>query len=153
MESALADAQTIVNVGAGTGSYEPDRRYVVAVEPSQTIRRQRLSAGRPPAVAAAVESLPFDDDAFDAAMAIITIHHWTDAERGLGELRRVARERRHYPTVQRITAVLDAGETVEAASGSWRIDRLETRPGPGNGRRKPERPHGPYRHGFSFDNA
>lgn len=84
---ALGDAETVLNVGAGAGSYEPPDRYVVAVEPSAAMRAQR----RTPAVVGVAEDLPFDDDSFDAAMATITIHQWPDLERGLSELRRVAR--------------------------------------------------------------
>lgn len=90
VHAALGGARTVVNVGAGAGAYEPMDRYVVAVEPSAGMRRQR-AAHLPPAVDAVAESLPFDDDAFDAAMATFTVHQWRDLERGLGELRRVAR--------------------------------------------------------------
>ena len=71
---ALGDARTVVNVGAGTGSYEPTDRDVLAVEPSAVMRAQR-PAGAAPCVAAAAESLPFPDRSFDAAMAFATIHH------------------------------------------------------------------------------
>ena len=84
---ALGDAETVINVGAGAGSYEPEDRYVVAVEPAAAMRAQR----RTPAVDATAEALPFDDDSFDAAMAMVTIHQWRDVDRGLRELRRVAR--------------------------------------------------------------
>ena len=87
VHAALGDAATVLNVGAGAGSYEPEDRYVIAVEPSAAMRAQRTT----PAVDAVAETLPFDDDSFDAAMATITIHQWPDAERGLRELRRVAR--------------------------------------------------------------
>jgi SAM-dependent methyltransferase len=79
----------VLNVGAGAGSYEPVDRWVLAVEPSATMRAQR-STGSAPAIAARAEALPFDDDAVDAAMACITIHHWDPREVGLAELRRVA---------------------------------------------------------------
>ena len=82
----------MLNVGAGAGSYEPMDRYVLAVEPSATMRAQRPIAA-PPAVNAAAERLPFDDDSFDAAMAIMTIHQWSDVDRGLREMRRVSRGR------------------------------------------------------------
>jgi SAM-dependent methyltransferase len=88
---ALGDARTVLNVGAGTGSYEPDDRWVLAVEPSATMRGQR-SAGAAPAIAARAEALPLDDDAVDAAMAVLTVHHWEPPEAGLRELRRVARD-------------------------------------------------------------
>jgi hypothetical protein len=88
--SALGDCSSVLNVGAGTGAYEPADRTVVAVEPSATMRRARPD-GSAPCVAAPAESLPFDDRSFDAAMAILTVHHWTDYRVGLRELRRVAR--------------------------------------------------------------
>jgi SAM-dependent methyltransferase len=89
---ALADARTVVNVGAGAGSYEPREREVVAVEPSAVMIAQR-PAGAGPAVLAAAERLRFPDKSFDAAMAVITLHHWDDVDTGLRELRRVARRR------------------------------------------------------------
>ncbi len=86
----LGDAKTVLNVGAGAGSYEPRDRYLVAVEPSAAMRAQRpLQAV--PAIDAHAENLPFDDHAFDASMALVTIHQWNDLSRGLGELRRVTR--------------------------------------------------------------
>ncbi|GAB3837845.1 MerR family transcriptional regulator [Micromonospora andamanensis] len=87
---ALGDARTVLNVGAGTGSYEPPDRDVTAVEPSAVMRAQRLP-GAAPCVAAAAESLPFEDQSFDAAMAVSTVHHWPDPVAGLREMRRVAR--------------------------------------------------------------
>ncbi|MET7386075.1 MerR family transcriptional regulator [Streptomyces sp. NPDC005529] len=87
---ALGDARTVLNVGAGTGSYEPPDRDVVAVEPSAVMRSQR-PADAAPCVAAAAESLPFADGSFDAAMAFSTVHHWRDPIAGLREMRRVAR--------------------------------------------------------------
>src|SRR6185437_9829677 len=88
--AALGDAQTVLNVGAGTGSYEPCDRDVTAVEPSAVMRAQR-PADAAPCVAAAAESLPFADQSFDAAMAVSTVHHWRDPIAGLREMRRVAR--------------------------------------------------------------
>ena len=90
IHAALGDAKTVLNVGAGTGSYEPSDRWVLAVEPSATMRAQR-PPGIAPALDARAEGLPFDDDAFDAAMACVTIHHWQPPVAGLRELRRVAR--------------------------------------------------------------
>ncbi len=87
---ALGDARTVLNVGAGTGSYEPPDRDVTAVEPSAVMRAQR-PAGAAPCVAAAAGSLPFEDRSFDAAMAVSTLHHWPDPVAGLREMRRVAR--------------------------------------------------------------
>ena len=90
IHAALGDSRTVLNVGAGTGSYEPDDRWVLAVDPSATMRAQRPAAAAP-AIAARAESLPLDDDAVDAAMACVTIHHWEPPEAGLREPRRVAR--------------------------------------------------------------
>ncbi|WBB63080.1 MerR family transcriptional regulator [Streptomyces sp. WMMC500] len=87
---ALGDARTVLNVGAGTGSYEPAGRDVTAVEPSAVMRAQR-PAGAARCVAAGAERLPFPDGAFDAAMAVSTVHHWPDPVAGLREMRRVAR--------------------------------------------------------------
>jgi SAM-dependent methyltransferase len=89
---ALGDARTVVNVGAGTGSYEPPDRAVTAVEPSAVMIAQR-PPGAAPAVQASAEALPFDDASFDAAMAVLTLHHWSDLRAGCAELRRVARDR------------------------------------------------------------
>ncbi len=79
-----------MNVGAGAGSYEPGDRWVLAIEPSATMRAQR-PPGAAPAIAATAEHLPLDDDSVDAAMACVTIHHWRPPETGLAEMRRVAR--------------------------------------------------------------
>src|SRR3954469_11288314 len=87
---ALGDARTVLNVGAGTVSYEPPDRDVTAVEPSAVMRAQR-PAGAAPCVAAAAGNLPFEDQSFDAAMAFSTVHHWSDPIAGLREMRRVAR--------------------------------------------------------------
>ena len=87
--AALGDARTVVNVGAGSGSYEPPDRRVLAVEPSAVMRAQRPRDAAP-CVAATAESLPFADGTFDAAMAVATVHHWRDPIAGLRELRRVA---------------------------------------------------------------
>src|SRR3954469_4122127 len=90
VHEALGDADSVLNVGAGAGSYEPADRYVVALEPSEAMRSQRPPE-RVPAVVGVAEELPFDDDSFDAAMAMVTCHQWSDTPRGLAELRRVAR--------------------------------------------------------------
>ena len=88
---ALGSARSVVNVGAGAGSYEPRDRYVLAIEPSDLMAAQR-AATLPPAIRASAHDLPLHDASFDAAMAILTVHHWDDAqERGVRELRRVAR--------------------------------------------------------------
>ncbi len=89
IHSALGDAQRVLNVGAGAGSYEPTDRQVVAVEPSTVMLAQR-PAHAAPAVRAVAATLPFPDGAFDAAMAVLTVHHWPDQRAGVTELRRVA---------------------------------------------------------------
>jgi SAM-dependent methyltransferase len=89
---ALGGAASVVNVGAGAGSYEPADRPVVAVEPSGAMLAQR-APGAAPAVQASATDLPFGDGAFAAALAVLTVHHWSDRARGLRELRRVTRER------------------------------------------------------------
>jgi SAM-dependent methyltransferase len=88
---ALADAKTILNVGAGAGSYEPADKYVVAVEPSVMMRAQRIKNNKVPAVNAKADDLPFDENSFDAAMAMVTVHHWPNIAKGLRELRRVTK--------------------------------------------------------------
>lgn len=93
IEAALGGARSVVNVGAGSGSYEPRDARVVAVEPSRVMLRQRPD-GAAPAVHGVAEALPFADASFDAALAILTVHHWRDLARGLDEMRRVARRRR-----------------------------------------------------------
>jgi SAM-dependent methyltransferase len=106
---ALGDADTVVNVGAGAGSYEPTDRPVVAVEPSLAMIRQRRS-GSAPVVQASATHLPFRDAAFAAALAVLTVHHWPDRVRGLAELARVARRRVVVVTYD------------PAASGFWLVD-------------------------------
>ncbi|MGO9342570.1 MAG: class I SAM-dependent methyltransferase [Acidimicrobiales bacterium] len=141
VHAALASARTVINVGAGSGSYEPDDRHVVAVEPSASMRSQR-PPHRAPAINARAEQLPFDDDCFDAAMAMVTIHQWSEPETGLRELRRVSRgpvviltfdgealdrlwlagyvpelvaaERQRCPRIERICEVLGGVTTVTA---------------------------------------
>jgi len=90
LTDALGDARRVVNVGAGTGSYEPADRHVIAVEPSLMMIAQR-PPGAAPVVRAVAGALPFPDASFDASLAIFTVHHWPDPERGLRELGRVAR--------------------------------------------------------------
>lgn len=89
---ALGDAASVVNVGAGVGSYEPADRPVVAVEPSRAMIGQRARHAAPVVQASAMD-LPFRAGAFAAALAVLTVHHWPDRARGLGEAGRVARER------------------------------------------------------------
>lgn len=90
--AALGDARSVANVGAGTGSYEPRDREVIAIEPSSLMIAKR-PAGAAPALQGVAEALPLDEQSVDAAMAIFTIHHWSDLGAGLTEMRRVARER------------------------------------------------------------
>jgi SAM-dependent methyltransferase len=90
IHAALGDGRTLLNVGAGAGAYEPRDRTVLAVEPSPVMIAQR-PADAAPAVVATAERLPFVDGSFDAAMALHTVHHWSDPAAGLAELRRVAR--------------------------------------------------------------
>jgi SAM-dependent methyltransferase len=137
---ALDGAASVVNVGAGSGSYEPADRLVVAVEPSASMRAQR-PVGSAPVIAGSAERLPLADRSLDAAMAMVTIHQWTDLDAGLREMRRVARgvvavltfdpivlqrfwvdqywpevlasEARRFPSVQRVVAALGDGARVE----------------------------------------
>ena len=135
IEYALGDAWTVLNIGAGAGSYEPEGRYVLAVEPSAVMRAQRPArAGL--AIQAYADALPLDDRSVDAAMAVMTVHQWPDLAKGLAELRRVSRgpvvivagdgdalprywmndyapeliaaERRRYPPIEVIAAGLGA---------------------------------------------
>ena len=136
--SALGDARTVLNVGAGAGSYEPLDRIVTAVEPSASMRAQR-PADRP-AVDATAESLAFENDTFDASMATFSVHQWSDVDAGLAEMRRVTRgpvvilsadpaiverfwltdycpevmaaEASRYPDIQRIARALSGEATV-----------------------------------------
>lgn len=92
IQAALGDARSLANVGAGAGSYEPRDRTVVAIEPSRTMIRQRPTTAAP-VVCASASAIPLHDASFDAALAILTIHHWPDRMLGLTELRRIARRR------------------------------------------------------------
>jgi SAM-dependent methyltransferase len=134
VHTALGGSRTVLNVGAGTGSYEPEDRHVLAIEPSAGMRARR-PAHLTPAIDACAEALPLDDDTVAAAMALITLHHWADPAAGLRELRRVARgpvvvltfdidvlagywmindylpealadDRRRFPTIDAITSIL-----------------------------------------------
>jgi SAM-dependent methyltransferase len=137
---ALGDARTVLNVGAGTGSYEPHDREVVAVEPSAVMRAQR-PPGAARAVAASAEALPFADARFDATMAVLTDHHWPDRAAGLREMRRVARRRAVLFTFD--PAYVDAfwltrdyipgfrdlpGMTIEEIAGHFGATRIEPVP-------------------------
>lgn len=88
--AALGGARSVINVGAGTGSYEPRDRFVVAVDPSTEMIAQRAHDAAP-VVQAVAEAVPFGDRRFDVAMAVLTLHHWTDWRAGIAEMRRVAR--------------------------------------------------------------
>jgi SAM-dependent methyltransferase len=90
IHAALGDARTVLNVGAGAGAYEPRDREVTAVEPSAVMRAQR-PAEAAPCIDARAEALPFGDGEFDATMAVLSDHHWSDRLAGLRELRRVGR--------------------------------------------------------------
>jgi SAM-dependent methyltransferase len=92
INDAISDSESVLNVGAGAGSYEPRDRFVVAVEPSAVMIRQR-PIGSAPTIQATAEELPFANHALDCVLAILTIHHWNDPFRGLAEMRRVARKR------------------------------------------------------------
>ncbi len=92
IDAALGDAVSVVNIGAGAGSYEPSDRSVLAVEPSELMIRQR-PAWAAPCLRGSAEALPLETGSVDAAMAILSAHHWTDLERGFGEMARVARKR------------------------------------------------------------
>jgi SAM-dependent methyltransferase len=92
IQRALGDARSIVNVGAGAGAYEPRDREVIAIEPSATMRAQR-PRDAVPALTAFAEDLPLADDSVDAALAVLSVHHFDDQRRGLAEMRRVARRR------------------------------------------------------------
>lgn len=91
VNQALGDAETVLNVGAGAGSYEPTDRYIIAIEPSVVMREQRIKNNKIPAINAKGDNLPFDDKSFDASMAMVTIHHWPNIDKGLKELKRVTR--------------------------------------------------------------
>jgi SAM-dependent methyltransferase len=89
----LADCHTILNVGAGAGSYEPKDKYVLALEPSAEMRKQRNTKGKMPAIIGISDAIPFDNDSFDASMSILSIHHWGNLEKGLSELKRVSKRK------------------------------------------------------------
>ena len=94
---ALGDARDVVNVGAGAGAYEPRDRLVIAIEPSRTMIRQR-APGAAAALQASAEAIPLGDRSVEAALAILTVHHWSDMERAFAEIRRVARRRAVFLT-------------------------------------------------------
>ena len=92
IDAGLGDAATVLNVGAGAGSYEPRGRDLTALEPSAAMIAQRPE-GAAPCLQGSAEALPFPDASFDAAMGVLTVHHWPDQPRGMAEMRRVARRR------------------------------------------------------------
>lgn len=141
IHAALGDAETVLNVGAGTGSYEPEGRTVTAVDPSEA-----MIAQRPPSEARVIrgraEDLPFADDSFDAGMAVLTVHHWDDTAAGLSELRRAVRGPvvllTHDPAFRDFwlfdyfpdLIALDAGRMPEmSAYGDW-LGQVEVSPVP-----------------------
>jgi len=115
IDAALGTAETVVNVGAGTGCYEPPGRRVTAVEPSAVMLGQRPSGGAP-AVQAVAESLPFANASFDAAMAVWTVHHWADPAAGLAELGRVGRARA-WPSARHALTAAGWSILIELAAG------------------------------------
>jgi SAM-dependent methyltransferase len=92
IEAALGDSQTVVNVGAGSGSYEPHDRWVIAVEPSTVMIAQRPACAAP-VIQSAAEQMPLADHCVDAALAVLTVHHWHDLEAGVEQMVRVASKR------------------------------------------------------------
>ena len=118
---ALGDARTVLNVGAGTGSYEPSDRYVLAVEPSARMRAQR-PPGAAPCLVDTAPSLPFDDLAFDAAMAVHTVHHWEDPVAGLLELRDIQQEAGFGRVAERVRVARAAVEQAFDVGLAGRFD-------------------------------
>ena len=98
IEAAIVGCDSILNVGAGTGSYEPASKSLIAIEPSRTMIAQR-PRGAAPVIQGFAESLPFRDGSFDAVLGILTLHHWKDKEKGFSECRRVARLRVVFLTI------------------------------------------------------
>lgn len=92
IDAALGDAKTVLNVGAGAGSYEPTGRQITALEPSAEMIGQRPDSDAA-VIQGGAENIPFDDNSFDASMAVLTIHHWSDQERGVKEMRRVTKDK------------------------------------------------------------
>ena len=112
---ALGESKSVLNVGAGSGNYEPADRVVVALEPSAAQRAQR-PPGAAPCVIGVAEALPFDDNSFDACLASSTVHQWPDLEKGIAEMRRVARQR-----------VVVLTWDPDAATGFWLFDYIPRR--------------------------
>jgi SAM-dependent methyltransferase len=140
IRSALGDVASVLDVGGGAGAYEPAGLDAVAVEPSAVMLAQRPE-GAAPAVQGVAEELPFGDDSFDAAMAVLSDHHWRDRDRGLREMRRVARERvvlfnadpaaadRFWLTCEYLPGFLELIPEPYRESGYW-ADELERLLGP-----------------------
>jgi SAM-dependent methyltransferase len=97
INAALDDAASVVNIGAGAGSYEPTDRHVIAVEPSDVMIRQR-PAGAAPCLQGSADALPLEDKSVDVALAVLSVHHWPDQARGFAEMKRVARKRAVFLT-------------------------------------------------------
>lgn len=144
IHDVLGDARSVVNVGAGTGNYEPTDRTVVAVEPSAVMIDQRAT-GTAPVVRATAEVLPFADRSFDVAMAVSTVHHWVDRARGLAEMARVAPRRMvvhwepadatlhwivedYFPELAALESIRGGGTTDDVATELG--GRIEVRPFP-----------------------
>ena len=117
ISAALADAESVANVGAGAGSYEPPDRRVIALEPALTMIRQRPPDAAP-VVRASGSAIPLRDGSVDASLAVLTIHHWPDRARGLAELRRIARRRVVILTHEHLASFWLG----EYFPGIWRID-------------------------------
>ncbi len=150
VHKALGGARSVLNVGAGAGSYEPEDRHIIPIEPSQAMRAQRPKH-LAPAIHGIAENLPLDDQSVDASMALVTIHQWRDFDKGISELRRVTRgpiivlafdgttsdrfwlakyapemisiERRRYPAIEKITCSL--GGAVEVQTVAIPIDCVD----------------------------
>ena len=136
LRTSIGDARTVLNVGAGTGSYEPSDLSVTAVEPSAAMIAQRPE-GSAPVVQAATEALPFQDDAFDVVTAVISDHHWSNRAKALRELRRVARLRvvlvnsdpaasnHFWLTRDYLPGFVDLVPEPYRTSGYWRAELVE----------------------------
>lgn len=120
VDQALKGCDSVLNVGAGTGSYEPQRRTVIAVEPSATMIKQRVNH-MAPVVQARAEALPFANRSFDAVLAVLTVHHWVDQAAGIAECLRIARDRVVFLTVD--PEVFDAFWLFDYLPDLWALDR------------------------------
>ncbi len=121
LHDAIGDATSVINIGAGSGNYEPTDRTTIAIEPSPTMLAQR--PGIVPVARAVAEHLPVRDDAFDVATAIFTVHHWTDRAAGLRELGRVARRQVCLVYDSAITSQMWLADYFqEMATAAWEVD-------------------------------